>query len=161
MLVTLDGLIESLEGRKILLGCWYNESVESVAAHLHKLKPVMVYGKNTEKEREEAKHKFINDPDCRVAVTNYLSGGVGIDGFQSICSHAIAMEMVTVPGYFEQWSARINRGGQENPMTIYLVVPRGTIAVRLRRNLLTKEAVANQVIGDRKQLMRELLGEGE
>ena len=161
MLATLDDLIASLEGHKILLGAWYNASVETIAERLHKLNPAKIYGGNTDREREEAKYKFINDPTCRVAVTNYLSGGVGIDGFQSICSHAIAMEMVTVPGYAAQWVSRINRGGQENPMTVYLVVPKGTVAVRLKRNLLEKEAVANQVIGDRKKLMRELLGEQE
>jgi hypothetical protein len=159
MLATLDDLVASLEGNKILIGAWYNASVEAIADRLHRLNPAKIYGGNTDRERETEKHKFINDPSCRVAVTNYLSGGVGIDGFQRVCSHAIAMEMVTVPGYAEQWCSRINRGGQENPMTVYLVVPKGTIAVKLRSNLIRKEAEANMVIGDKKKLMKELLGE--
>jgi hypothetical protein len=44
-------------------------------------------------------------------------------------------------------------------MSVYLMVPKGTVAVELRLNLLKREEEANQVVRDKKQLLKVLLGD--
>jgi hypothetical protein len=159
LLDTVDELLSSLGGGKAVLGCWYQDSVRKLLAHLHKYNPVALYGGTDNKATEAAKAKFINDPECKVILTNYTSGGVGVDGLQTVCSTAIAVELITVPGLFDQWVSRLNRKGQKEPVTVHLLAPKGTIAIKLKQQLLRKESDANYVVGDKKKLIAELLGE--
>jgi SNF2 family DNA or RNA helicase len=107
------------------------------------------------------KRKFIEDPECRVVFTQYASGGVGIDGFQNVCSHAVMLELMAVPGLYDQWISRINRSGQTEPQTVYILTATGTLSVALKRNLLRKEEEANLVVMDKKQLLSNLIGEDQ
>jgi SNF2 family DNA or RNA helicase len=157
MFAALDDFLEAQSG-KAMVGCWYTSTVATLMEHLKKYNPVALYGGNTPKEREAAKAAFIEDPECKVIITNYTSGGVGVDGLQTVCSTAIAVELTTVPGTWNQWVSRLHRGGQKESVSIHLLVPRGTIAVRLKENLLKKDAIANEVARDKRALLRELMG---
>jgi SNF2 family DNA or RNA helicase len=91
---------------------------------------------------------------------NPRSGGVGVDGLQAVCSHVVFAESVTTPGLFEQAISRLHRSGQTaRTINIYLLTALGTVAVKRRNDLLRKEHEANQVVGDTKTLLSELLGE--
>jgi SNF2 family DNA or RNA helicase len=158
MLATLDELIETLADKKIMIGAWYQETVRLLLEHLKAHNPVALYGGNTPAQTEAAKQRFVNDPACRIAITNFKSGGVGVDSLQNVCSNAIMAEMIAVPGLFQQWVSRLDRSGQKEPVTVYLMVPKATVAVKIRQSLLKKEEVANDVIMDKKQLLKDLLG---
>ena len=158
MLETLDELVGTLEGRKVMIGVWYQETVELLMRRLQAHNPVALYGGNTPAQTEAAKRRFIGDPACTVAITNFRSGGVGVDGLQTVCSHAVMAELIAVPGLFQQWVSRLDRSGQKEPVTVYLLVPKGTVAVKIRQSLLRKDETANTVIHDKKQLLKILLG---
>ena len=157
MLAALDDFLEAQPG-KVVVGVWYTSTVATLMEHLAKYNPTALYGGNTPKETEAAKAAFIKDPECKVIITNYTSGGVGIDGLQTVCSTAIAAELVTVPGNWEQWVSRLHRGGQKESVSIHMLVPKATIAVRLKESLLKKEATANEVVRDKKTLLKDLMG---
>lgn len=159
LLTSLDELIHSLGGRKLLLFCWYTESIRKLTERYKHLNPAMLYGETTGKEREQMKAKFINDDSCKLMIMNPRSGGVGVDGLQAVCSHVAFVEMVSTPGLLEQAISRLHRSGQQHEsVTVYFFVCRGTVSVKLRNNLVAKERDANAVVRDQKTLLSDLLG---
>jgi SNF2 family DNA or RNA helicase len=159
VLAAMDDILDSMGNRKVIVFAWYQESVATIATHLKKRNPVIINGTVTSNQREAAKQAFINDPNCTALVANPKSGGVGLDGFQQVCSYAIFADICPHPGAFDQAVSRIDRSGQTETINIYLLVPTGTVAVKLRNDLCRKESNANEVVQDKKALISELLGE--
>jgi SNF2 family DNA or RNA helicase len=159
MLETLDTLLDSLGGKKVVVGVWYQASVEKLMKRYAEFNPACLYGGVVGTKAEAMKQKFIHDPECRIIFTQYSSGGVGVDGFQHVCSHMAALELVSVPGLFDQWVSRLNRSGQKESVNIYIMSAVGTLSVQMRKNLLEKEETMNEVVMDKKKLLKTLLGE--
>lgn len=159
LLSALDELIHSLGGRKLLLFCWYTESIRKLTERYKHLNPATLYGETTGKEREQMKAKFIEDDSCKLMIMNPRSGGVGVDMLQTVCSHVAFLEMVSTPGLWEQATSRLHRTGQTETVNIYLFIVNKTVSVKLRNNLVTKERDANSVVRDRKTLLADLLGD--
>ena len=158
LLDTLDGILDSLDGRKVLIFSWYQQSIAKLKAHCKAYNPVSINGAVTGTAREKAKNTFIEDDNCKVLIANPLSGGVGIDGWQKVCSYIIFVEVCPFPGAFEQAVGRLERSGQTETVNVYLLVPTGTISVKLRNDLIRKEGDANQAVRDKKTLLAEMLG---
>ena len=144
----------------VLVYAWYHASVDKILQRYSHLNPAVLNGSVQGLERERQKQRFINDPTCKMIVANPKSGGVGVDGFQHVCSHVIFAEICTVPGAFLQAVDRVHRTGQKmESVNVYLLVVKGTISVKLRNNLARKEADGNKVMPDKKTLLAELTGE--
>lgn len=160
LLTALDELVHSLGGRKLLLFAWYTESIQKLAQRYEKLNPTLLYGEVTGTMREEAKKRFIEDPKCKLMICNPRSGGVGVDGLQMVCSHVAFIEPIGIPGLFEQAISRLHRTGQkEESINIYMFTALRTVAVKLRNDLVRKEAAANSVVRDSKTMLRDLMGD--
>lgn len=158
ILESIDTILDTLEGQKVVIYCWYNNSIEKIKARYPKLNPATLYGKTTNKEAE--KQKFLNDPTCRLMIANPKSGGVGVDGMQDVSSHMIFAEVCPFVGVVQQAIARLHRTGQKGPsVNVYILVPNGTIAVKLRNDLLRKDDWQEQVMKDKRTILRDLMGE--
>jgi SNF2 family DNA or RNA helicase len=161
LLETLDEIIKQANGEKVIVYVWYKETSEKLVKRYKHLNPAVLNGAVTGASRDENKKKFIKDPSCKLIIANPKSGGVGVDGFQDICSIAIFAEVYPHPGGFEQAVARVHRTGQKNAVNVYLLVPRGTVAVKLRNDLMKKEGDINRVVRDKKTLLAVLLGDAD
>lgn len=152
----MDQVIEStdLEKTKVFIMAHYQNTVEMIAEHYKKYNPAVIYGKTVNKDAE--KNKFLNDSSCRIAVVNYLSGGVGLN-FQSVSYTGISAEPTTSPGDFDQGTDRIHRSGQVNSVNIYIMLPKNTLYVKLVQTMLRRKAETSGVVS-KLQLERELLG---
>lgn len=160
LIEALDELVHSLGGRKLLLYAWFNDSIDKLTEHYRKLNPAKLYGGVTAAEREAMKQKFIQDNSCRLMIANVRSGGVGIDGWQTVCSHVAFAEICSVPGTFEQATGRLHRTGQKaETINVYLLTPLKTVAVKLRNDLVRKERTANTAVRDARTLLADLMGE--
>lgn len=161
VLNTLDTLLhESLAGHKVVVYCWFQSTIERMKARYAKLNPAVLYGKTSGNKRDAEKMKFINDPTCRVIFANPRSGGVGVDGFQAVSSHAIFAEVCPFVGVFQQSIDRLHRTGQKSSaVTVYVLVPTGTIAVKLRNDLLRKDMQQELTVQDKRTILHNLLGE--
>lgn len=160
LIETIKDLMNSLSGHKVIVYCWYTQTVEKLRGLFKKLNPAVLYGAVTGAEREEQKAKFISDSDCQVIFANPRSGGLGIDGFQDVCSHVIFAELISVPGVFDQAISRVHRSGQTaQSISVYLLVPHGTVAVKLRNDLVNKESNARQALRDKQDVLLDLLGD--
>jgi SWI/SNF-related matrix-associated actin-dependent regulator 1 of chromatin subfamily A len=114
-------------GRKLLLFAWHRDVVDLIHLGLRDWKPARLYGGMSTADREAARSMFINDPDCRVMVANIQSGGVGIDGFQDVCSDVAFAEFSHTPLYHRQAEDRLHRSGQRSSVTSYYLVAPGTV----------------------------------
>jgi ERCC4-related helicase len=154
----LDGILDTLGDQKIIVFAWYQGSINKLQETYKAFNPAVINGKVIGTARERAKQKFINDKSCKMLIANALSGGVGLDGFQQVCSYAVFADIYPHPGGFEQAIGRLERSGQTETANIFLLVPKGTIATKLRNDLCRKENTANQAIRDKKTLISEMLG---
>lgn len=114
-------------GEKLLLFAWHRDVVDVLTQELKEYRPAKIYGGVSAAEREGARDRFINDPECRVLVANIQSGGVGIDGFQTACSNVAFAEFSHTPNDHRQAADRLHRGGQTKSVTEYYLVAPGTI----------------------------------
>lgn len=139
---------------KVFIMCHYRKTVEKLKAYLKKYNPAVIYGGSGNSEKE--KNKFLKDDTCRVAVVNYVAGGVGLN-LQGVCYTGIAFEPTTVPGDFDQAVDRLHRSGQTKNVNIYVLMPRGTIFVTAVNAMIKKKAYNSSVVS-RRQLLAELEG---
>ena len=158
MLEAIDGILDGLGDRKVLVYAWYTDSIEMLKQYYKTWNPAVVNGSVTGAKRELQKMKFIADDSCRMAILNPVSGGVGIDGFQGVCSYAIFAEVFPHPGGFHQAVGRLDRSGQKETVSVYLLVPKDTIAVKLRNDLCRKEGDIQQVVQDKRAVIEDMLG---
>lgn len=90
--------------------------------------PVVRRGGMSEEMVETIKHKFINDPKCRLLIAQEDAAGTGLDGLQTACSIAIDVEPSWTPGVTEQKMHRLNRIGQVGKTTtFYMLYADGTL----------------------------------
>ena len=155
----LDSVVQILDSRKIIVYAWYNDSVDTICNRYKHLNPAKINGTVTGVRREAEKQKFIHDNTCKMVVSNPKSGGVGIDGFQDICSHVIYAEVCAQVGTFYQSIDRVHRRGQKaTTVNIYLLVAKDTVAVKLRNNLVKKDEWNESVTRDKRTVLAELMG---
>lgn len=159
LLNSLQNLLKELGKEKLLLYAYYTRSIKYLQDVFKDLNPAVIYGEVTGLERERQKHKFIEEDSCRLCIAQPRSGGVGIDGFQTVCSHVAFVEIIPIPGVFQQAVDRLHRAGQTKYVNVYVFVPRRTIAVKLRNELVKKDLAANSVVRDRKAVLADLMGE--
>jgi SNF2 family DNA or RNA helicase len=160
VLITLDALLETLEGKKVVIYAWFQSSVEKLKLRYEHLNPATLYGKTVGSKREAEKMKFINDPTCRIIIANPRSGGVGVDGFQDVSSHVVFAEVCPFPGVFQQSIDRLHRTGQKaESVNVYILVPTGTVAVKLRNDLVKKDYQQELAVRDKRTILSALMGD--
>jgi len=109
-------------------------------------KSVVVDGSVTGRRRKAAIDKFRLDRDTRVFIGNIRAAGTGIDGLQKAASTAAFAELWWRPGDMIQAEARVDRIGQENPVTINYLIAAGTIEERMALVLQAKQEVINATL---------------
>lgn len=145
-----------VQRNKVFITVFYQKTVERITAALKEFGTVNVYGGNSGAVNQRNANKFRNDPDCRVLVANYQSGGVGLN-FQ-FCKYMISGEPTTVPGEYDQTTARLHRKGQLHKVTIYVLNVLGTIWPKAVQKMLQKREDNNSVVYTT-ELVKELLGD--
>lgn len=153
-------ILEELGTGKLVVVGNYRMSNRLLVQKLAKFNPVAVYGEISAKNQQKNIDTFINDPTCRVLVIQFLSGGVGVDGLQGVCSDMLVLEMPTIPAQLEQAVGRLHRGGQQDPVHVRLAVAEKTLQVKRLARLLDNDDTVNQVIRNARDLRAELFGEG-
>ncbi len=158
VLEAIEELLDQINPKetKVSIAAYYNRTIEILAERFKDLNPAVIYGPNGAKNAKEA-DRFKHDDNCRISILNYQSGGVGLN-FQGVCHYGIAAEPCTVPGDFDQWTARFHRSGQKEKTTIYTLIPKGTIWVKMAQSMLKKKAWNSQVVNN-DDLRKELLGQ--
>lgn len=131
----------SLEGKEKFIKKWVEEWMEaneeekllvfaSQSTILTKIaeefkEGLLITGGTTTKKRDEILQKFFSQKESRVLFANIGCLGTGVDGLQKVCSNMAILELPPRPSDLVQVIGRLERSGQENPVTIqYLLSPK-------------------------------------
>lgn len=139
---------------KIIIFAYYKKVIEFLAERYAEWNPAVVYGDSTSGKADI--ERFKHDPDCRIAVVNWVSGGAGLN--LQVAHHIIFYECPTSPKHAKQAIGRCDRTGQANIVNVYFLRVMQTLSDRNFKNLLKNEESNNQAVRDTKDLLHELLG---
>jgi hypothetical protein len=157
----LDEFLAELRGQKLLVFANYKMSVKAIMDYLLRqgVDAVAVNGDISKTQKDKNVERFKFNPACTVAVMNPLSGGVGVDGLQDCCNHALFLEIPSVSKDFFQAVKRIERPGQKFVCDIRVATALGTVQVTLRKNLVQNNGLIQQVVPSTADLRAQLLGQ--
>lgn len=114
-------LVES--GERVVLYGWHHEVYSLWQSHLDrgvKIPYVTYTGKQTDRQKDEARAKFI-EGDARVMIIS-LRAGQGLDGLQHVCRTCVIGELDWSPAVIHQDMGRLHRDGQKDPVMAYALV---------------------------------------
>lgn len=114
--------LESSGDKKILLFCWHVAVADYLEAALGKQ-----CVRKTQKNTDEAKARFVNDPKCRIFLGNIGALGTGVDGLQAACSDVVFVEACWAWTPFDQAISRLDRIGQTVSVSVHMLMAPGTV----------------------------------
>ena len=98
----------------------------------------VIVGSTSPVQRERAKQRFVEDPDCHVLLGQLQAAGTGIDGLQVACSHVVFAEASWTPGENEQFIDRLHRHGQHFAVLAQFLVAPGSLDERILGRAIEK-----------------------
>lgn len=151
----------SLEGKEKFIKKWVEEWMEaneeekllvfaSQSTILTKIaeefkEGLLITGGTTTKKRDEILQKFFSQKESRVLFANIGCLGTGVDGLQKVCSNMAILELPPRPSDLVQVIGRLERSGQENPITIQYLLSPETIDQDLWEMLKGKKDVTDML----------------
>ena len=145
----LMNLLDEVEG-KAVIWAHYQHDVHTVIEEIKKEygdnSVVDYYGKTPNNERQGNITKFQEDPSCRFLVGTPSTGGYGI-------TLTAASTMIYYSNGYDlekrqQSEARIDRIGQEKPMTYVDIICEDTVDERIVKALRKKINIATEIMGE-------------
>lgn len=136
----IDNFLESSTEKLVVFGI-HKEFLNLLS---EKYKCDLITGDVDTKRRQKIVDEFqVNSK--RLLFLNILTGGVGIDGLQNICSNVLIYELPWRPTDIEQAVSRLERDGQKNNTNIYFMLGIDTIDIKRWKLLLDKTLVTDAV----------------
>jgi SNF2 family DNA or RNA helicase len=154
---TLFQLLDSigLQSHKVCIFIYYKATADRLMDVLRKYNPALLNSTTASRRDKEIK-KFLEDDSCRVLITQYRSGGYGLN-LQSVCSHIIFYEPISVPGLFAQACDRVHRTGQTEVCNMYVLTPLKTVMTKIRNMMISKHEENKEVTMDTSDFKAEVL----
>jgi len=145
----LMDILENVHGKAVI---WshYTHDVRRIIGEIKRVygedSVVDYFGQTTSEERSTNIKKFQNDDKCRFFVGTTHTGGYGI-------TLTAASTMIYFSNGYDlekrqQSEARIDRIGQEKPMTYIDIISEDTVDDRIVKALRSKINIANQIMGE-------------
>lgn len=130
-------------GEKLIVFAYLKEVVQELKRNFPDA--VTVTGEDNATRKQAAVDKFQNDPECRLIILNYKSGGTGLT-----LTAASRVAFIEFPWTFsdcEQAEDRAHRNGQKNNVNCYYYLGKDTIDKYMYQVIQTKKNIANGVTG--------------
>jgi len=134
-----------LEGgeEKLVVFAHHISVLDILEKKLAKWGVVRIDGSTSSTQKEFRKETFISNPSIRVIIGNLMSMGVGVDGLQLVCRHAVFAEADWVFGNNQQCVDRLHRGGQDRGVLAEFLVAPGSISERVLAKSIKKGTVVH------------------
>lgn len=131
--------------------------LKDVVAELKKEFPdaVCVTGSENTQQKQSAVDRFQNDPDCKLIILNYRSGGTGLT--LTAASRVGFIEFPWTYSDCEQAEDRAHRNGQKNAVNCYYFLGDKTIDEKMYKIIQTKKDIANGVTGTTTQIEEDIV----
>lgn len=139
--------LEDNEDYKVVIYTRYTETIYNLVKILPANTFVVYHGSMSQKDREAAKKKFIENRTCRILVGTIGSLGLGVDGLQYASHDAIFIDRDWIPSTNFQAEQRLDRSGQTGTTNIWILRAKDTIDMHI-------DEVLNKKAEDIKELMK-------
>lgn len=107
-------------GEPVVAFAYHHDVVDTLKEALSAWNPVAITGRETPRQKDQAKADFIEGRSQVVIVS--LRATTGIDGFQKRARCAVFCELDWSPAIHTQGEDRLWRDGQEDPVMVYYLV---------------------------------------
>lgn len=139
---------------KITIFAWHIEVLNMLQERLAKYGVLRIDGSTSTAKRERIVNSkgdgiFQTDPRFQILLGNTLAMGVGTDGLQMVCTHALLAEPEWVPGNNEQAIDRLDRGGQEGQVQADLFVAPNSLLEKILASALRKRQNTHKALDKR------------
>lgn len=128
-------------GKKLVVFGIHKELLIHVS---EKFKCPLIAGGVSSKQKQEIVKDWIKSDDIFL-FANMESAGTGVDGLQLICSNMVIIELPWRPSDLTQVIGRLDRSGQEEPVTVTFALSDETIDSEMFEMLADKELVTEAV----------------
>lgn len=135
--------MEANEEEKLLVFASQSTILTKIAGEFKEV--LLITGGTTTKKRDEILQKFFLQKESRVLFANIGCLGTGVDGLQKVCSNMAILELPPRPSDLVQVIGRLERSGQENPVTIQYLLSPETIDQDLWEMLKGKKDVTDML----------------
>lgn len=135
-------------GEKLIMFAYLKEVVDALKKEFPDA--VTVTGSDNVTQKQTAVDRFQNDPDCKLIILNYKSGGTGLTLTAS--SRVGFIEFPWTYSDCEQAEDRAHRNGQKNAVNCYYFLGDKTIDNYMYQVIQTKKNIANEVTGTTTQI---------
>lgn len=130
-------------GEKLIVFCFLKQVVEALKKEFPGA--VTVTGDDNDKEKQRSVDAFQEDPNTRLIILNYRSGGTGLTLTAS--SNVLFVEFPWTYSDCCQAEDRAHRNGQKNAVTCTYLLGKDTIDEYMYNIIQTKKNIANGVTG--------------
>ena len=140
-------------GEKLIMFAYLKEVVAALKAEFPDA--VTVTGSDNIIQKQNAVDRFQNDPECKLIILNYKSGGTGLTLTAS--SRVGFIEFPWTYSDCEQAEDRAHRNGQKNAVNCYYFLGEDTIDKYMYKVIQTKKDIANEVTGTTTQIDEDIV----
>jgi len=131
-------------GEPVIIWGWHREVYEIWNKELSDLNPAMYTGSETAGKKDKELQRFLNKETDILFMS--LRSGAGVDEIQHRCSTGIFGELDWSPGIHQQCIWRLDREGQQNPVTAFFLVTDDGSDPPMMDVLGIKSSEASQII---------------
>lgn len=107
----------------VLLAGWHRDVYDIWRKSFADYNPVWYTGTESVTQKNASKAAFVNG-ETKLMIISLVSG-IGLDGFQDVCSNVVLGELHYSPQVHKQLIARLDRPGQKNRVTAFYPVSNG------------------------------------
>ena len=140
-------------GDKLILFAYLKEVVSALKQEFPDA--VTVTGSDNVQQKQIAVDTFQNDPDCKLIILNYKSGGTGLT--LTAASRVGFIEFPWTYSDCEQAEDRAHRNGQKNNVNCYYFLGDKTIDNYMYQVIQNKKNIANEVTGTTTQIEEDII----
>lgn len=140
-------------GEKLIMFAYLKDVVDALKREFPDA--VTVTGSDDTKAKQNSVDRFQNDPDCKLIILNYKSGGTGLTLTAS--SRVGFIEFPWTYSDCEQAEDRAHRNGQKNAVNCYYFLGDKTIDRYMYNVIQTKKGIANEVTGTTTQIDEDIV----
>jgi SWI/SNF-related matrix-associated actin-dependent regulator 1 of chromatin subfamily A len=140
-------------GEKLILFAYLKEVVEALKKEFPDA--VTVTGADNIAQKQTAVDRFQNDPECKLIILNYRSGGTGLT--LTAASRVGFIEFPWTYSDCEQAEDRAHRNGQKNNVNCYYFLGDKTIDKYMYSVIQSKKDIANEVTGTTTQIEEDIV----